>query len=39
MKVIFITEKLNSKKYLEMIDEQINTYPTRIITVHATKVV
>ena len=26
----FITRKLNSKRYIEMIDEQINTYATRI---------
>ena len=30
MEIIFITEKLNSKKCVGTIDEQINTYATRI---------
>ena len=30
LKTKFITGKLNSKKYVEIIDEQINTYATRI---------
>ena len=29
-KLKFIRRKLNSKEYIEMIDEQINTYATRI---------
>ena len=31
MEKIFITGKLNSKKYIETIDEQINSYAVRIV--------
>ena len=30
IEIKFVTEKLNSKKYVEMIGEQMNTYATRI---------
>ena len=30
MEIKFITEKLNNKKYIEITDEQINTYATQI---------
>lgn len=50
MEIKFITGKMNSKMYLEMIEEQINTYATRIagekfisrqdnVAVHTAKVV
>ena len=31
MEIKFIIGKLNSEKYVKMIDEQINTYTTRMV--------
>ena len=31
MEITFITGKLNSKKYIKMIDDQINTYTAQIV--------